>query len=107
MSQFVTVARVGEIPEGRGRSFTVGDRVIALFLVGGKYYAMDDYCPHMGASLGAGQIWEDAVICDRHLWAFRLEDGTSPDVPTLKAETFQVRVEGDEIQVSLPDARLH
>ena len=29
-------------------------------------------------------------------------DGTSPDAPTLRAGTFEVRVEGDAIQVRLP-----
>lgn len=102
MSQFVTVARVGEIPEGQGRAFTVDGREVAVFFVKGRYYALDDYCPHMGASLGTGQVWEDLVLCNRHLWAFRLADGFCPDAPALKAQTFEVRVEGDEIQVRVP-----
>ncbi len=103
MSEFITVARVGQIPEGRGRSFTVGNRELAVFLSGGRYYALDDYCPHMGASLGSGDLHEGKVICDRHMWAFQLSDGSCPDAPGLKAETFEIRVEGDEIQVRLPD----
>lgn len=102
MSKFVTVARVGEIPEGRGKTFTVGDREIAVFHTAGQYFALDDYCPHMGASLGCGEVREGAVICDRHLWAFNLADGTCLDVPRMKAETFEVRVEGDAIQVRVP-----
>lgn len=102
MSGFITVAKTGEIPEGRGKPFTVGNREIALFFVGGRYYAMDDYCPHMGASLGTSGVYDETVVCSRHMWAFRLCDGRCVDVPTLKAETFEVRVEGDEIQVRLP-----
>lgn len=102
MTEFTTVAKVSDIPEGKGRSFRVGDREVAVFLVEGVYYALDDYCPHMGASLGASDLRQDMVICNRHMWAFRLKDGTSPDVPTLRAETFEVRVVGDEIQVHVP-----
>jgi nitrite reductase (NADH) small subunit len=102
MSDFVTVARVGEVPEGQGRTYRVGEHYVAVFLAGGKYYAMDDYCPHMGASLGTSDLRDEMVVCNRHMWAFRLEDGTSPDVPTLRAVTFEVRVQGDEIQVRLP-----
>jgi len=102
MTQFVTVARVGDIPEGQGRSFVVGDREVAVFHVGGQYFALDDYCPHMGASLGVSEIYGETVVCNRHLWAFRLTDGTCVDVPSLKAATFQVRVQGDEIQVGTP-----
>ena len=102
VSQFITVARVGQIPERRGKTFRVADREIALFLVGGQYYALDDYCPHMGASLGSGDVRHGHVICERHLWAFSLRDGSCSDAPTLRAETFEVRVVGEEIQVRLP-----
>jgi len=102
MSDFVTIARVGDLPEGRGRTFCVGECHIALFLLGGKYYALDDFCPHAGASLGEGDVRGDTVVCRRHLWAFRLADGVSPDAPTLRATNFDVRVVGDEIQVRLP-----
>jgi len=103
MSQFTTVAKVGEVPEGRGRTFSIAGRQIAVFFVGGRYYALDDYCPHMGASLGTGDVYQDMVICDRHLWAFKLSDGSCPDAPGLKADTFEVRVQGDEIQVRVAD----
>jgi len=103
MSEFTTVARTGEIAEGQGRTFSVAGREIALFLVGGRYYALDDYCPHMGASLGTGDVYQEMVICNRHMWAFKLADGTCPDAPGLKAEAFEVRVEGDEIQVRVAE----
>lgn len=102
MSEFVDVARVGEIAEGCGKLFAVGGREIAVFCVEGRHYALDDCCPHMGASLSLGDVRDGTVICDRHLWAFRLTDGTCPDVPTLKAQAFEVRVEGDRIQVRIP-----
>ena len=102
MAEFVTVATVGEISEGQGRSFTVGKRRIAVFCAGGRYYALDDHCPHMGASLAVGDVQGDTVVCLRHLWAFKLADGSCVDAPALKAETFEARVEGDEIQVCVP-----
>ena len=103
MSQFTTVARVGEIPEGGGRSFGVDGRTVAVFLVAGEYFALEDSCPHMGAPLSLGDIEDETVICDRHLWAFRLRDGTCTESEKLKAESFAVRVEGDEIQVCVPE----
>ena len=103
MTDFVILAHVGDVPEGQGRTFRVGECYIALFLLDGAYYALDDFCPHMGASLGASDLRDDRVVCNRHMWAFRLADGSSPDVPTLRAQTYEVRVVGDEIQVRLPD----
>jgi len=104
MSEFITVAKVGEIPEGRGRTFTVGDRRVAVFCDGGQHFALDNACPHMGAPLGICNVRDGMVICDRHLWGYRLTDGVCPEVPKLKAETFEVRIEGDEIQVCVPGA---
>lgn len=97
---FVTVAKVGAIPEGEGRSFQVGDRLVAVFLHKGQYLAIDDLCPHMGASLGAGYVDEEGVVtCPWHAWRFCVRDGKWADNPRLSVDTFDVRVAGDEIQV--------
>ena len=102
MSEFVTVAKVGSIPEGQGATFTVGGRLVAVFLSGGTYQAIDDLCPHMGASLGAGAVREGVVACPWHAWRFRVSDGTWCDNPKIKIDAFEVRVVGDEIQVRVP-----
>jgi nitrite reductase (NADH) small subunit/3-phenylpropionate/trans-cinnamate dioxygenase ferredoxin subunit len=98
---FVTVAKTGEIPDGEGRSLRANGRAVALFRVGDEYFALDDCCPHMGAPLGLGDVHEGHVVCDRHLWSFRLADGVCTEAPRLKAETFPVRVHNGEIQVQL------
>ncbi|MEN0109401.1 MAG: Rieske 2Fe-2S domain-containing protein [Planctomycetota bacterium] len=103
---YITVARVGELAEGEGRTVTVGDRLVAIFLVGGEHRAIDDLCPHQGASLGAGAVEPDcdadggpSVVCPWHAWRFRLNDGRWADNPRLGVDTFDVRVEGDDVQV--------
>jgi nitrite reductase (NADH) small subunit/3-phenylpropionate/trans-cinnamate dioxygenase ferredoxin subunit len=101
MQDFVTVARRGEIAEGQGATFTVGERIVALYHTAGKYYAIDDLCPHMGASLGAGYVDGKTVTCPWHAWRFNVCDGTWVDNPGLKVDAFEVRVEGDEIQVRI------
>jgi nitrite reductase/ring-hydroxylating ferredoxin subunit len=98
--EFVTVAKVGAIAEGQGGTFPVGDRLVAVFNRGGAYHAIDDLCPHMGASLGAGYLDEDGVVtCPWHAWHFAVYDGTWCDNPRIKINSFDVRVVGDEIQV--------
>jgi nitrite reductase (NADH) small subunit len=101
MSEFTTVAKVGSIPPNQGATFTVGDRLVAVFLVDGVYHAIDDLCPHMGASLGAGYVEDGVVFCPWHAWRFRVCDGTWCDNPRLKVASHEVRVVGDEIQVRL------
>lgn len=100
MSEFVTVAKVGSIEEGTGQAFPVGQRLVAVFnLGGGQYAAIDDICPHMGASLSAGYLDKDVVTCPWHAWRFRVTDGTWCDNPRIKTTAFEVRVVGEEIQV--------
>ncbi|MFW6125269.1 MAG: Rieske (2Fe-2S) protein, partial [Pirellulales bacterium] len=69
-SEFQTVARTGEIPEGQGRAFLVGGKLVAVFHEDGQYFAIDDTCPHMGASLAEGQLIGGTVICHWHAWRF-------------------------------------
>ncbi len=102
MSDFVTVAKVGDIPEGEGRAYPVNGRMVAVFNRGSEYCAIDDFCPHMGASLAGGWVEGNVVTCPWHAWRFNVCDGTWCDNPRIKIDSFEVRVEGDEIQVRVP-----
>jgi nitrite reductase (NADH) small subunit/3-phenylpropionate/trans-cinnamate dioxygenase ferredoxin subunit len=102
VSDFQTVAHVGDIPAGQGRAFALGDRMIAVFFDGQTYEAIDDFCPHMGAALSDGHLEDGIVTCPWHAWRFRVSDGTWCDNPRIKIDHFEVRVVGDEIQVRLP-----
>lgn len=102
MSEFVTVAKAGEIPEGEGRAFAVHGRMVAVFLDRGEYRAIDDFCPHMGASLASGHLEDGVVSCPWHAWRFSVCDGTWCDNPRIKIDRFDVRVVNDEIQVHVP-----
>ena len=96
---FTTVARVGSIPEGPGITVVLGERLVAVFNSGGEYFAIDDLCPHMGASLGAGEVYDGIVACPWHAWRFKVADGTWCDNPRIKIDSFETRVVGDEIQI--------
>ena len=101
--EFKTVAQVGSIAEGEGNSFEVDGRMVAVFLHNGEYFAIDDLCPHMGASLGAGHLDEDgSVTCPWHAWRFSVCDGTWCDNPRIKVDAFPIRIEGNDIQVHVP-----
>ena len=107
MPEYQTVAKVGEIPDGQGRAYAVDGTMVAVFHVGGEYTAINDICPHMGASLAAGHVEGEAVLCSWHAWRFSVKDGTWLDNPRsqLKTDSYPVRVQGNEIQVLVPDPR--
>ena len=104
MSEFRKVCRVGDVTEGEGKTVEIDDKLIALFLHQGQYYAIDDVCPHMGASLSGGYVENATVTCPWHAWRFCLTDGTWMDYKKIKIGSYAVRVVGDEIQVQAPAA---
>lgn len=105
MAEYVTVARVGDVAEGRPRSVRVGTKLIAVFMDGGRYYAVEDTCPHMGSPLSDGEVEAGVVTCAWHGWRFRLADGAWVDSPRVCIPCYPVRVIGDEIQIELPPSR--
>jgi nitrite reductase (NADH) small subunit len=98
-NEFVTVAQVGSIAEGSAKSFLVGEAMVAVFHQDGKYHAISDVCPHMGASLATGHVEDGMVTCPWHAWRFKITDGTWCDNPRIKIDAYEVRVEGNDIQV--------
>jgi nitrite reductase (NADH) small subunit/3-phenylpropionate/trans-cinnamate dioxygenase ferredoxin subunit len=102
MAEFHRVCRVGELAEGEGKTVSVAGKLIAIFYADGEYHAIDDVCPHMGASLSGGAVEEGIVTCPWHAWRFRLCDGTWADNPRIKIGHYPVRIAGNEVQVEIP-----
>jgi nitrite reductase (NADH) small subunit/3-phenylpropionate/trans-cinnamate dioxygenase ferredoxin subunit len=106
MGEFVTVCRVDEVAEGMGKTVSVNGKLIALFRDETGFHAIDDTCPHMGASLASGWVENGIVTCSWHAWRFRLADGAWADNPRIKIGCYQVRVEGELVQIELPSSTL-
>ncbi len=104
MAEFVSVCKASDVIEGEGKTVAIGKQLIAVFKIAGQFYAIDDVCPHMGASLSGGYVEQLTVTCPWHAWRFRLNDGAWADNPRIKIGCYAVRVEGDQVQVQLGDA---
>lgn len=101
MSDFVEVAQSKEIPAGEGRSFEVGDRVVGIFNINGRFTAIDDLCPHMGASLSAGhlEVETETVACPWHAWRFHVCSGAWMDNPRVSTDRFELKIDGERILI--------
>jgi nitrite reductase (NADH) small subunit len=68
---------------------------IAVFrLADGRLCAIEDRCPHRGARLSRGLIYEgDKVACLDHGWSVRLTDGGVEPPEHGCVRTFEVKVE--------------
>jgi nitrite reductase (NADH) small subunit len=101
MVEFQSVCKVSDVPEGEGITIEVSDKGIALFKENGQFFAIDDFCPHMGSQLSGGYVEKGTVTCPWHAWRFRLADGAWADNPRLKIGCYPVRVEGDDVQIQI------
>jgi 3-phenylpropionate/trans-cinnamate dioxygenase ferredoxin subunit len=97
---FVTVAKVREIPPGGVRIVRIDDVEVAVFHVDGAYYALEDVCTHDGGPLAEGPLDGHVVECPRHGARFDVRTGAVLALPaTAPVPTYEVRIQGDDIQV--------
>jgi nitrite reductase (NADH) small subunit len=101
MPEFRAVAKLSDVPEGRGYVTFAEGRQLALFNVGGEIIALDGVCPHKGAPLGAGHCENGHVFCPMHGWEFDIRTGACVEFPEKRAAQFPVRVTGESIEVAL------
>ena len=94
------MASVSEVESGKGAAFDVGEKRIAVFNKHGSFYALDDTCPHAGASLAEGDLEGGNVICQWHYAEFSLETGVVGCPPaSAGVQCYKVVVEGEDLKV--------
>jgi len=100
MSDWITVAKVGELAPGSHRVIDVDGASVAVFNVAGEYYAIEDVCTHDGGQLTGGFVEGDQVVCPRHGARFSIKTGEALSAPAYEPTAkFPVRVENGVIQV--------
>jgi nitrite reductase/ring-hydroxylating ferredoxin subunit len=68
----------------------------------GKYYAMQNNCPHAGGALGGG--WCDNhgnIVCPIHRIAFNIRTGKNATGEGYYIDTFQVELRDDGLYVGI------
>jgi 3-phenylpropionate/trans-cinnamate dioxygenase ferredoxin component len=99
MSDWITVAKVGELAPGQWRVVDADGAQIVVFNLGGEYFAIEDVCTHDGGQLTGGTVEGDQIICPRHGAHFCIRTGAALSAPAYEPTAkFAVRVEGGEIQ---------
>lgn len=97
----VRVATADEVPPGEGRVVDAGGRPLALFNVGGRFYAIDNACLHRGGPLGEGRLDGQVVTCPWHGWRWDVSTGANVNNPAVKLACFPVTEENGELFVEL------
>jgi len=99
--QFVRTVRVTDLEDGTGRTVEAAGRWLAVFAVGGEFFAIDNACPHMAGPLGAGTLDGYAVTCPLHHWQIDVRTGRSTTNEHVRVTRFHTRVEDGWVLVEL------
>ncbi len=97
------VAPLEQLPDGEGFLFRSGAHQIAVFRAGETAHAIDNVCPHAGASLADGYTEGNTVSCPWHAWEFDCQTGKCLSVEGMDVETYRVVIEEGVVKVEIPD----
>lgn len=101
MSEYVPVLAVAELPPGQAAEVKVGDKAVALFNVGGTFYALTNLCPHRGGPLGQGFVEGSQVSCPWHNYTFDVTTGENVVNAELKVPCYDVKLEDGRVFVKV------
>jgi len=130
-NEFVQVAKVNEIPDGKMKHVEVDGKEVLVANVSGKYFAISDRCGHMNALLSMGNLRGSTVTCPFHGSTFDITTGKKLSEPILTPSqemeplpqtwqkffenvgqlmahiktydqtTYETRVDGDSVKIKL------
>ena len=81
----------------------VGGASIAVYNVGGCYYATSNICTHEHVHLSDGYLEGKLIECPLHAGTFDVTTGKGMGPPiTCDIRTFPVRVVAEAVQVCIP-----
>jgi nitrite reductase/ring-hydroxylating ferredoxin subunit len=98
-SHYQIVATQEDIPAGQSRKVTINGRDLLLCNAGGTFYAIDDRCPHAGASFEGGRIRGKLIACPLHGARFDLSNGKCLGGAYKPVSCFSVKLEDGQVSV--------
>ena len=100
-SNFVKVAALSDVADGKPRAVRVEGHSIALFQHEGAIYATDNQCPHMGYPLVRGRVRQGVLSCDWHGWSYDMEGGGCFTGGCDDLATFPVEVRNGDVYIDV------
>lgn len=102
MESWIPIAQVGQLEEDEALAIEVDGKKLALYHTDGEYFVTDNICTHQYALLSEGYIEDGCIECPLHQAQFNLRNGKAMCGPaTVDIQTYQVKIEGDDILVTL------
>ena len=81
---------------------TVEGRNVAVYNLGGRFYATDNICTHEHACLSEGFVVDDVIECPRHQGRFHIPTGRAKGAPVHRdLKTYPIKIQDGMVYVQL------
>jgi nitrite reductase (NADH) small subunit len=109
-----------DFDENRRRIVTIEDREVVVLRSGDSFYALDNWCLHMGGPVGEGMLigkvesvlsedkchlgdrfsdTETHLVCPWHGWEYNVKTGEAAAARSMKLRTYKTEVRGEDVYV--------
>jgi naphthalene 1,2-dioxygenase system ferredoxin subunit len=96
------VAKLSDLEEEYPTRLKLGEREVALCLVEGEVFAIDNVCSHAFAFLSDGHLEGHELFCPLHQGSFDVRTGAAVTEPcTVNLATYPIKVEGDDVYLKV------
>ncbi len=102
MENYHAVAAMSDLEDRVPYPVDIGADEIALVLMDGDVYAINNVCTHEYACLSDGYIEDDRIVCPLHLAEFSVRTGEVVEDPAEEdLQTYSVKVVDEQVYVKL------
>jgi nitrite reductase/ring-hydroxylating ferredoxin subunit len=90
------------VKEGQLNSIQIGNKKICIAHTPSGYFAINDKCPHNGASLSNGYCTsENSIVCPVHRYHFDLKTGRAKSGGGDCADTYPIDIKEQGVYIGL------
>jgi 3-phenylpropionate/trans-cinnamate dioxygenase ferredoxin subunit len=101
MSRCVDVGSSDELRPGQRKLAFVDGQSVVLFNIDDSLYAIENSCPHNGASLASGQLEGNVLTCPAHGLRFDLATGRMPGAAGLCLRKLPIEVRNGTLTLTV------
>jgi 3-phenylpropionate/trans-cinnamate dioxygenase ferredoxin component len=102
MANWITVSQEADIPLNTYQTFDWNGLSLLIINQQGKFYAIENRCPHEDQTLDGGELEGDEFLCPWHGARFCIKTGNATRPPAYEnIKTFPIRLVNGVIQVSI------
>jgi nitrite reductase/ring-hydroxylating ferredoxin subunit len=101
-NNYLRVAAVTDVPEGKMIEVTLAGKPLVLCHAKDGWFALDNVCTHAYAKMSEGRLRGVRLICPLHGASFDCRTGAVLGAPALyPLKTYAVRVSGGDVEIAV------